>query len=113
MKYKAQSMIIPILIILSAAMTRLIPHAPNFTPIGALALFSGAHLDKKSRFIIPLASMFLSDIFLGFHATIPFVYGSFIIMIMIGSLLQKRMGAKNLISLSLISSLLFFLITNF
>ena len=33
--------------ILAAAALRLVPHPPNFTPIGAMALFSGAYLGRR------------------------------------------------------------------
>jgi prepilin signal peptidase PulO-like enzyme (type II secretory pathway) len=35
------------LIILSAAMSRLLPHPPNFAPIGGMALFGAAYFSKK------------------------------------------------------------------
>ncbi|VVA43290.1 conserved membrane hypothetical protein [Candidatus Roizmanbacteria bacterium] len=101
-----------LLIILLAVVARLIPHAPNFAPIGGLALFSGSHFKKKIALLIPLAAMFLSDIFLGFHKTIPYVYVSFIIITLIGGLIKNNKW-QSLALASLISSFLFFLITNF
>mgnify|MGYP001590029378 CR=1 FL=1 len=100
-------------IILLAVIARLIPHAPNFAPIGGLALFSGANFKKKSALLIPLAAMFFSDIFLGFHKTIPYVYLSFILITIIGKYIKENPKVINLISASLLSSVLFFLITNF
>ena len=99
-------------IILLAVVARLIPHAPNFAPIGGLALFSGANFKNKTALLIPLSAMFLSDIFLGFHKTIPYVYLSFIIIALIGGLIKSNKW-QSLLSASLISSVLFFLITNF
>lgn len=99
-------------IILLAVIARLIPHPPNFAPIGGLALFSGSHFKKKIVLLIPLTAMFLSDIFLGFHKTIPYVYVSFIIIALIGGLI-KNSKWQSLLKASLISSVLFFLITNF
>ena len=101
-----------IAVILLAIIARLIPHAPNFTPIGGLALFSGAHFKKKVALIIPLAAMFISDIFLGFHKTMPYVYVSFIIIALIGGLIKNDKW-QSLALASLMSSVLFFLITNF
>jgi hypothetical protein len=103
----------PLLVILVAILLRLLPHLPNFTPIAAMALFGGVYLNKKLAFIIPLAAMFMSDIFLGFHQTMPYVYGSFILAGVIGLWLKNHKSAKNVICASLISSILFFLITNF
>ena len=99
-------------IILLAVVARLIPHAPNFAPIGGLALFSGSHFKKKIALLIPLAAMFFSDIFLGFHKTIPYVYVSFIIIVLIGGLIKNNKW-QSLLKASLVSSVIFFLITNF
>ncbi|MFN3920557.1 MAG: DUF6580 family putative transport protein, partial [Methylohalobius sp.] len=52
--------------ILVAAASRLIPHPPNFTPIGAMALFGGAcFADRHAAFAVPLAGMWLSDLMIG------------------------------------------------
>ncbi|MFA6081240.1 MAG: DUF6580 family putative transport protein [Patescibacteria group bacterium] len=99
-------------IILLAVAARLIPHAPNFAPIGGLALFSGANYKNKIALFIPLTAMFISDIFLGFHKTIPYVYVSFIIISLIGGLIKNNKW-QSLLKASLFSSILFFLITNF
>lgn len=99
-------------IILLAVVARLIPHSPNFAPIGGLALFSGANFKNKIALLIPLSAMFISDIFLGFHKTVPFVYVSFLIIALIGGLIKNNKW-QSLLNASLISSVLFFLITNF
>lgn len=100
-------------IIILAVLYRLFPHPPNFTPIAALALFSGANLKGMRRFMIPLIVMSVSDLFLGFHSTILYVYGSFIITSALGTLLQNNQTFLRIISIATISSLLFFIITNF
>ena len=54
--------------IVAAAALRLVPHPPNFTPIGAMALFSGAYLGRRwLAFAAPLGAMLLSDLVLGFY----------------------------------------------
>ncbi len=112
-KSNFKNLISPILVILVAVLMRLLPHLPNFTPIAAMALFGGVYLNKKYAFFIPLAAMFVSDIFLGFHPAMPYVYGSFVLAGIIGLWLKNHKSAKNVICASLISSILFFLITNF
>lgn len=92
---------------------RIIPHIPNVSPIAALALFSGATVTGLGGFIIPIIAMVLSDLFLGFHATIPFVYGSFLLIAGIGYFLRKKISPLKIGLGSLTGSLLFFLITNF
>jgi len=111
-KLNLKSLISYSLIILLAVVARVIPHAPNFAPIGGLALFSGSHFKKKIALIIPLSAMFVSDIFLGFHKTIPYVYVSFIIIALIGSLIKNNKW-QSVVLASLTSSILFFVITNF
>lgn len=101
-------------IILVAAFTRLIPHWPNFTAIGAVALFGGTYLGKKYlAFLIPIAAMLLSDLFLGFHSTMVAVYLSILAVVAIGFLLRKRIGVATVLAASLSSSVIFYLVTNF
>jgi len=100
--------------ILAAAFSRLIPHPPNFTAIGAIALFGGAYFSKKyMAFLVPLTAMLLSDLIIGFHQGMYAVYISFAFIVMIGMLLRdnKKIGSIFLASLS--ASVLFFVITNF
>ena len=101
-------------IIIFAAFTRLIPHPPNFTPIIAIGLFGGAYLkDRRLVFLIPIITMIIADIILGFHGTMIWVYGSLVIISMMGILLQNRTTLKNCTIATLGGSLLFFLATNF
>ncbi len=92
---------------------RLIPHPPNFAMVGALALFSGSQFRKKTAWTIPLIAMFLSDVFLGFHSVIPFVYGSFLLITLFGAWLKKNNRFYHLAGVSFMSSILFFVMTNF
>lgn len=106
--------IILFIIVLLVAATRLLPHPPNFTPIAALALFGGAFFaDKRMAYIVALGAMFLSDVFLGFHNTMPFVYAAFIITIFMGTKMRGKVSAKNVLGGALGSSILFFVLTNF
>lgn len=106
--------------IIMAALSRFLPHPPNFTPIAALALFSGACIsNKRIAFIMPLAGMLLSDLIFelikpgyGFHITMPYVYGSFMLIILLG-MLNKNLAPGKLMATSLAGSVLFFAITNF
>ncbi|MFY8060683.1 MAG: DUF6580 family putative transport protein, partial [Arenimonas sp.] len=52
--------------ILAVALTRLIPHPPNFSPVEAMALFGGAYFARKSlAILVPLVALFVSDLALG------------------------------------------------
>ncbi|ULC58858.1 hypothetical protein MBM09_13175 [Flaviramulus sp. BrNp1-15] len=105
----SKKQIVIILFIAIAAIFRLLPHLPNVTPVTAMALFSGVYFtDKKFAFIIPIFAMLISDIFLGFSTISIFVYLAFILVGFIG-IKSKKMS----ITTVLISSISFFIITNF
>lgn len=99
-------------LIFLAAFSRILPHPYNFTPIGAMALFGAAYLDKKYlAFIIPTASMLLSDWVIGSPSTPTYV--SFLLIVAFGILFLKKVTLGRVVVASLISSVGFFLITNF
>ena len=95
--------------VIFAAFLRVIPHPLNFTPVTALALFSGLMLKRKWLSIgIPLVAMVVSDLVLGFSAISMWVYLGFASITIIGWFLDK-MNAKSI----LLSSLIFFIVSNF
>ena len=103
-----------ILAILAAAALRLLPHPPNFTPIGAMALFSGAYLGRKPLALAaPLGALFLSDMVLGFYAGMTFVYVSVALTVLIGWALTVRRSIVRVGIAAVASSALFFVLTNF
>lgn len=101
--------------IFGCALIRLMPHPWNFTPIAAMALFGGTYLNRKYALIIPLAAMLISDYFIGFYdiRLMIAVYGSFLLIGLMGVWLKNHKSIFNVISASLSGSILFFLITNF
>ena len=109
-------------IILAMAAMRLVPHPPNFTPLGAMALFGGAHFaSRRAAFAVPLAAMFLSDLVLGhsvyhfgwYHATMPYVYASFVLTVCLGLWLRQHRSPLAVSGSALAAALLFFLVSNF
>lgn len=103
-----------IALIIAVSLYRIFPHPHNITPVMALALFAGTYFDKKwMAFTVPLASMFLADLFLGLHNTIIFVYGAMAIAVVIGFWLHNRVSSTKVIGATIGSSLVFFLISNF
>ena len=101
-------------IIFALAIFRLLPHLPNVSPVAAMALFGGAYFaDKRMAFIVPFAALFLSDLLLGLHNSMIFVYAGFALTVMIGFLLQNRATITNTAFAMVTSSVLFFLLTNF
>lgn len=106
--------IVPILMILLAVLIRLIPHPANFAPITALALFGGVFLPKRYAFVLPIAALLVSDLFIGFYGLeMIFVYGSFLLSGLIGLWVRNHLGLLNLLGGTLLASVLFFLVTNF
>ena len=104
-----------LLAVVAAAALRLVPHPPNFTPIGAMALFSGAYLGRRwLAFAAPLGALVLSDLVLGFfyrgQAT---VYASVALIVMIGIVALSRVSPIRVGLAALASSILFFVVTNF
>jgi hypothetical protein len=108
-----RKVIIGSIIVLAAALSRLIPHPVNFAPIAAMALAGGVYLDKRSAMIIPLAALIISDLFIGFHNTILFVYGSFALIGLMGLWLKSHKKPLPVLCTALSSSIIFFVITNF
>jgi len=104
----------PVGMIFLGVFMRLIPHPPNLAPISAMALFGGSYLPKRYAFILPLSALFLSDLVLGFYGkTMLFVYGSFLLIGFLGLQLRRNKKPLKIIGVSLFSSLIFYLITNF
>jgi len=97
-----------------AALTRILPHPWNTTAIGALALFSGSVI--SSRFVsiaVTLAALFVTDLILGFHGTMPFVYGAFAVITIFSSYYLRLRGVTHVVGASLFASLFFYLFSNF
>ena len=106
--------LIILLIIVLAAITRLIPHPPNFTPIIAIGLFGGAYIQNRLyAVLIPIGAMFISDLILGLHGTVYWVYGSLLLVAILGMLLFNKVTIRNCTAAALSGSFLFFFITNF
>ncbi len=103
------------LIIFIGALLRVIPHAPNFAPIGALALFGSIYLNKRVALLLPILAMVVSDLFIGFDSLESrlMVYGAFLLIGLVGLAVRKYKNVYTVIGGSLSSSIIFFLVTNF
>jgi|SRR5215472_3470160 len=103
-----------LLMIALAAALRIAPHPRNFSPIGAMALFSGAIVrDRRLAFVFPLLALFAGDVFVGFHKLMLAVYTSFAISIAIGLWLRRHRTVTRIGLATLLGAAQFFLITNF
>jgi hypothetical protein len=100
--------------IVAAAALRLVPHPPNFSPIDAMALFSGAYLGRRwGAFVAPLAALLLSDLVLGFYHGMATVYATVALIVMIGWWVSSRRTPLRIGAAAVVSSVVFFVITNF
>jgi hypothetical protein len=93
--------------------SRLVPHLPNMTPVGATTLFSSAKFGFKKGMIILLFTMLITDVVIGLHSVMWATYGSFMIALLIGRWLQKNCSLVRIMTGTFVSSLVFFVITNF
>ncbi len=107
--------LIAVIIILLAAGSKLVKHPWNFTPVVAMSIFAGCYLQKRWAIILPLGAMLASDYFIGFYdwPVMASVYLSIVLAFAIGWFLKKRLKWYSVVGASLISSLVFFLLTNF
>lgn len=107
-----------ILIILSllglAIMARLIPHAPNFAPVAAIAIAASLCLNRKWSILLPVGAMLISDLFIGFYdwKLMAVVYVSFGLIGIFSWWLKKHGNFMNVVATSLGASIFFFLSTN-
>lgn len=115
------------ILIILAALSRLLPHPPNFTALGGMAMFGAAYLNRKwLMFVIPFAALWFSDLiinntiyasyyegFVFFAPSSLFVYLGFGGMILLGIFLLKSKKPLNIFVTTIIATLLFFLVTNF
>jgi hypothetical protein len=109
---KFQNLMVVFAIIMFAVILRILPHPPNVAPIAAIALFGGFYLDKRLAIIVPLIALFISDILIGIHIIMPFVYLSFILTALIGIHFKNRKSIKSVLVSTLFASSVFFFITN-
>lgn len=101
----------------TAGAIRLLPHLPNFAPVGALGLFAGGRLRSWQAFAVPLLVMAVSDVLLslmfGYKPFNPYVYSCFLVNVLLGQLFLRSGGLWRVPAVSLAASLLFFVVTNF
>jgi hypothetical protein len=98
------------------AAARLVPHAPNFTPVVAAALFAGTVLRSRVLAVgVPIAAMFISDLVIGFEdwRIRAVIYLALVLPVMLGIWGRRFRPRVALLPLALSSSLLFFLASNF
>lgn len=126
MQMNKKNIFIVAAIILVAAVTRLIPHPMNFAPLGAMALFGSAYLGRKGLgLLITMLAWLASDFILNnfvysfssetvfFTQGAPFIYGSIILIYLMGSQVLKKINLTRMVGGSLAASVIFFVFSNF
>ena len=100
-------------LILVGVVARLVPHAPNVTPLTAMALFGATYLSRRWGILLPLATVILSDLILGLHETILFTWGGFALTGLVGWWLRRQPSAGRIVASAVAGSFIFFLVSNF
>jgi len=128
-KVKGKGKTITLVIFIIAVFSRLLPHAPNFTPIEAIALFAGAFfMNRYVKFLLPIVALYLVDLILnntllrGFypHETGIVWYSEYMLwnfiaiigIVIIGKLLTKNISVLNIGLTAITASILFFTLSN-
>jgi len=111
--YVLRAILAAVMIVFAAAL-RIAPHPWNFTPVGAMALFSGAILrDRRIAFLLPLAALFAGDVFGGLYRLMPMIYASFLVNVLIGRWLAGHRSVARIVGAVFLGALQFFLVSNF
>jgi hypothetical protein len=114
MQNRNQSRPLAIGLTVLSALGRLLPHAPNVTPLGGSCLFAGSRVSGMLAYLLPLAVMIATDPFVGgFTRISPVIYASFLLSVWIGRRLLRQVSPIRVGAAAFLCSLQFFVITNF
>lgn len=105
--------LIALLLVISGVLVRVIPHEPNFAPVGALAVFAGAALGWRHGWWVPLAIMAVSDAIIGFYPGVWMTWLGFVAVGLYGALLSRAGFLKQAGLGALGSAAIFYVISNF
>src|SRR5437588_4263547 len=116
LRHSLYRLLLALAMVIVAAALRIAPHPWNFTPVGAMALFSGAVIkDRRLAFAFPVLALLAGDLFVGFYkpGLMVMVYASFLLSVLIGRSLENRRAFLRIAGATVLGSLQFFLVTNF
>lgn len=99
-------------LVVVGVLLRLAPHPWNMTPVGASALFAGAHLPLPMALVVPTATLAISDVVIGVHSLWWVTWGTCTLGALLGRLLRARCGVAWIGAMAVTSSMLFFVTTN-
>ena len=115
MKIRSQNTMDQILalgLIALGVLFRVAPHPDNFTPVMAIALFSGVTLPPALALTVPLLVMMASDLVIGVHSLLWLVWGAFLVVVLLGVWVRNNAGPLKVLGAALFGSVFFFIITN-
>ncbi|MDP2933430.1 MAG: hypothetical protein Q8N81_04840 [bacterium] len=112
---KSHSILLYSLIIITAAATRILPHAWNFAPVTAIAIVAAIYLPVRQALFLTLAVRLVSDVIIGFFAwpLMLAVYAAHLFGVLTGLWIRRNKSFGRIIAAPVVSSLVFFLVTNF
>jgi len=106
-------------LIVIAVLCRFLPHIHNFSPVYGALLFGGAHLRRRDAIWLPVVLLAASDFVLNsmYHVSIGWLevvqMAAFASIAFTGELLRSRTTWRRLAGTCVVSSLSFYLISNF
>jgi hypothetical protein len=111
---KKSKLIISLALIIFGVVCRLIPHMWNFAPIVGISLFAGVYLGRNYALVLPLIAVLVSDTFIGFYEwqIVLAVYGSYLLIGLMSAIIKRYKKLETIIAVSIMASVLFFIITN-
>lgn len=112
-RIKSWPVLVAVALVVFGVMARLLPHPANMAPVGAIALFAGATLDKRFGWWLPVAIVAVSDMFLGFYSSLPFTWLGFALVGLIGLSLGRWQSWARVPLGAAAGSLTFFAVSNF
>jgi len=113
MKSSRLQLITALTLIVFVVSLRLLPHPANFAPVAAVALFGGAVLPRRLALWVPLGAMVVSDLFIGFYSMMWMTWGCYLLVALASSHWLRKPSLPRGVALTLLSSLFFFVVTNF
>lgn len=108
-----RQLIVAALLVLFGVGMRLAPHLPNFSPLIGIALFSGFYFSGAVRYVVPIGIAVVTDLALGTYALMPLIWASYAGMAFLAHRFQRTGSVGRSITLSLVSAIGFFAISNF
>ena len=113
LKKKGEVMLLIIFLLIVGIIGRFLPHAPNFTPVIAVALFGGLYLPRRYSLIVTILLLAVSDLIIGWHNTMPFTWSCLALIALGGTLLREHKSFPMILGASMTVALFFFVVTNF